>query len=129
MNVRGYQQYKQQSLSTMTQGELLNLLLDELVKRLLRSDLALEQQDWPLFEASVDRCIDIVRYLDDTLIRSYAISSELHRLYDFFLYDLNRIKMGRNKAELDRLRPMIVDLRDSFRTAVETTPAGAPAIR
>lgn len=129
MNVRGYQQYKQQSLSTMTQGELLNLLLDELVKRLLRSDLALEQQDWPLFEASVDRCIDIVRYLDDTLIRSYAISSELHRLYDFFLYDLNRIKMGRNKAELDRLRPMIVDLRDSFRTAVETTPAGAPAVR
>ena len=129
MNVRGYQQYKQQSLSTMTQGELLNLLLDELVKRLLRGDLALEQQDWPLFEASIDRCIDIVRYLDDTLIRSYAISSELHRLYDFFLYDLNRIKMGRNKTELDRLRPMIVELRDSFRTAVETTPAGVPAGR
>lgn len=129
MNVRGYQQYKQQSLSTMTQGELLNLLLDELVKRLLRGDLALEQQDWPLFEASIDRCIDIVRYLDDTLIRSYAISNELHRLYDFFLYDLNRIKMGRNKTELDRLRPMIVDLRDSFRTAVETTPAGVPAGR
>ena len=129
MNVRGYQQYKQQSLSTMTQGELLNLLLDELVKRLLRSDLALEQQDWPLFEASVDRCIDIVRYLDDTLIRSYAISNDLHRLYDFFLYDLNRVKMGRNKTELDRLRPMIVELRDSFRTAVETTPAGAAAAR
>ena len=129
MNAIGLQQYKQQSLSTMTQGELLNLLLDELVKRLLRGDLALEQQDWPLFEASIDRCIDIVRYLDDTLVRRYEISRELHRLYDFFLYDLNRIKLGRNKQELDRLRPMIVDLRDSFRTAVETTPTGAAGAR
>ena len=117
MNARGLQQYKEQSLNTMTQDELLNLVLDELVKRLLRGDLALEQNDIELFEASLERCIDIVRYLDDTLDRQYPISRELHRLYDFFLYDLNRVKMGRNKQELDRLRPMITDLRDSFRSA------------
>ena len=117
MDARGLRHYKAQSLTTMTQGELLNLLLDELVKRLLRGDLALGQGDMPLFEASMDRCIDIVRYLDDTLDRKYEISFQLHRLYDFFCYDLNRIKIGRNQAELDRLRPMITDLRDTFRTA------------
>ena len=117
MNVRGYQQYKEQSLNTMTQGELLLLLLDELVKRLMRGDMALEEQNYGLFEASLERCIDIVRYLDDTLDRRYPISFELHRLYDFFCYDLNRIKIGRNKRELDRLKPMITDLRDAFRTA------------
>ena len=123
MNARGYQQYKAQSLNTMTQGELLNLVLDELVKRLLRGDLALEQGDYPLFEASMDRCIMIVRYLDDTLDRKYEISWQLHRLYEFFCYDLNRIKMGRNKTELDRLRPLITDLRDTFRQA-ERNAAG-----
>ncbi len=117
MNARGYQQYKQQSLNTMTPGELLLLVLDELVKRLMRGDLALQQQDYELFEASIDRCIAIVRYLDDTLDRKYEISRELHRLYEFFSYDLNRIKIGRNKQELDRLSPLIIDLRDTFRMA------------
>ncbi len=117
MNTRGYQRYKAQSLNTMTQGELLLLVLDELVKRLLRGDLALSQGDYELFEASIDRCILIVRYLDDTLDRKYEISFQLHRLYEFFSYDLNRIKLGRNKTELDRLRPLITDLRDTFRAA------------
>ena len=117
MNNRGYQQYKEQSLNTMTQGELLLLLLDELVKRVMRADMALEDQDFPLFEASADRCIDIVRYLDDTLDRKYEISRQLHRLYEFFCYDLNRVKIGRNKEELNRLRPLIIDLRDTFREA------------
>ena len=101
----------------MTQGELLLLLLDELVKRLLRGDMALEEQNYELFEASIERCIDIVRYLDDTLDRQYPVSLQLHRLYDFFCYDLNRIMIGRNKAEMDRLRPLIIDLRDTFREA------------
>ena len=117
MNTRGYQQYKAQSLNTMTPAELLNLVLDELVKRLIQGDLALEQGNYPLFESSIDRCVLIVRYLDDTLDRRYEISGQLHRLYEFFCYDLNRIKIGRNKAELDRLRPLITDLRDTFRTA------------
>ena len=118
---RGLQNYKAQSLSTMTQGELLILLLDELVKRLMRGDMALEQGNMELFEASIQRCIDIVRYLDDTLDRRYEVSRGLHRLYDFFCYDLNRIMLGRNKTELDKLRPMITDLRDTFRIAERTT--------
>ena len=120
INARELQQYKEQSLSTMTQGELLLLLLDELVKRLLRGELALEQGDHELFEASIDRCLAIVWYLDDTLDRKYDISSQLHRLYDFFSYDLNRIKIGRNRQELERLKPIIMDLRDSFRAAEHT---------
>lgn len=117
MDSRGYQHYKEQSVSTMTQHELLLMLYDELVKRLVRCDLALGKEDWPLFEASVDRAIDILRYLDDTLDHKYPVSRDLHRLYDFFLYELNRVKLGRNKAELDEVRPMITELRDAFRTA------------
>ena len=121
MGLQGYQQYKEQSINTMTPGELLMLLYDELVKRAARAELALQKEEYPLFEASIDRCIDIVRYLDDTLDRSYPISRELHRLYDFFCYDLSRVKVGRNKTELERLRPMLADLRDTFRTAEKST--------
>ena len=124
MDANGLRNYKAQTLSTMTQGELLILLLDELVKRLMRGDIALQQGDMPQFEASIQRCIDIVRYLDDTLDRRYEVSRGLHRLYDFFCYDLNRIMLGRNKTELDKLRPMITDLRDTFRIAERNAAEG-----
>ena len=118
---QGYQGYKEQGISDMTPGELLLLLYDELVKRLVRAGLALDKKDWPLFDASVDRGLDILRYLDDTLDMQYPISRNLNRLYDYFSYELNRVKAGRNRTELERVRTMVSELRDSFREAHKTT--------
>ena len=117
MDTKGYQQYKQQSINSMTPGELLMLLYDELVKRSTLASLALDKADWPRFDDALDRCTDIVNYLDETLDRQYPISRDLSRMYDYFTYELGRIKVGRNKKELERLRPMLVDMRDTFRTA------------
>ena len=117
MDARGYQQYKQQSINSMTPGELLLLLYDELVKRSTLASIALDKQDWPTFEAALERCMDIVNYLDETLDHQYPISRDLARMYDYFTYEMGRIKLGRNKKELDRLRPMLVDMRDAFRAA------------
>ncbi len=114
---QGYQGYKEQGINDMSQGELLLLLYDELVKRLLRAGLALDKADYPLFEASVDRSLDIIRYLDDTLDMQYPISRNLNRLYDFFSFELNRVKAGRNKTELDRVKAMVGELRETFREA------------
>ena len=119
MSMQGYQQYKEQSMNTMTQGELLMLLYDELVKRLIRSELALQKEDFELFETSSQRCIDIIRYLDNTLDMKYPISRDLHRLYDYFLYMLNRVRFGRNAKVLEEIKPQIIDLRDTFRKAQE----------
>ena len=120
MDTRGYQQYKQQSINSMTPGELLMLLYDELVKRSTLAGLALDKQDFPLFEASVDRGLDIIRYLDDTLDMQYPISRNLNRLYDYFSFELNRVKAGRNKTELERVKGMVGELRDTFREANKT---------
>ena len=117
MDARGYQQYKQQSINSMTPGELLLMLYDELVKRSTLASMALEKENWPQFEEALDRCIDIVNYLDETLDRKYPISRDLSRMYDYFTYEMGRIKTGRNKKELARLRPMLVDMRDTFRAA------------
>ena len=114
---QGYQGYKEQGINDMTPGELLLLLYDELIKRMLRAGLALDRADYPLFEASIDRSLDIIRYLDDTLDVQYPISRNLNRLYDYFSYELNRVKAGRNKEELDRVKTMVGELRDTFREA------------
>lgn len=118
---QGYQGYKEQGINEMSPGELLLLLYDELMKRLLRAGLALGKEDYDLFEASVDRSLDIIRYLDDTLDMQYPISRNLNRLYDYFSFELNRVKAGRNKTELERVETMVGELRDSFREAQKTT--------
>ena len=124
MDARGYQQYKQQSINSMTPGELLLLLYDELVKRSTLASIALDKQDWPTFEAALERCTDIVNYLDETLDHQYPISQDLARMYDYFTYELGRIKLGRNLTERAPLRPWLVDLRDACRPAHKNR--GAP---
>lgn len=123
MDIRGYHQYKQQSINSMTSGELLLLLYDELVKRSTLASIALDKQDWPTFEGAMDRCVDIINYLDETLDRQYPISRDLSRMYDYFTYQIGRIKIGRNKQELERLSPMLTDLRDAFRAAEKNSSA------
>ena len=115
-----YQNYKQQSINTMTQGEMLILLYDELLKRLTRADFALDNEDYTIFDQSVQRSKEIVKYLKDTLDLSYDISAELARMYNFFEYTLTRIHAGRNKELIGELKPLIKDLRDTFNEANRT---------
>lgn len=117
MYQNGYEQYKMQSINTMTRGEMLLLLYDELLKRLTRAQLALEDEDYDLFDRSVQRSTDIVHYLTKTLNMDYQISYELRRMYEFFLYELSRLRAGRNSAVIQELKPLVTELRDAFREA------------
>ena len=121
MDMRGYQRYREESLNTMTQGELLLLLYDELVKRLRQADLEMGKQNYENFEKAVDRAVEIIHYLSDPLDHRYPISGNLSRLYEYFCYELSRVKAGRNQEELMRVTRMVSELRDSFRQAEKTS--------
>lgn len=120
-NERNVQRYKEQTISTMTQGELLLLLYDELIKRLTQAELALDKSMFPVFEASVQRGIEIVDYLNATLDRQYPISQELAQLYEYFSYELGRVKVGRNKEVLTHVKEKANELREAFREAQKTS--------
>ena len=117
MYQNGYQQYKAQSVSTMTRGEMLLLLYDELIKRLKRAELAISEEDFESCDKAVIRCKEIVQYLNDTLDKSYEISNDLYRMYEFFLYELSRLQASRNKQIIDELKPLVTELRDAFAEA------------
>lgn len=117
MYQNGYEQYKMQSVNTMTRSEMLLLLYDELIKRLTRAQIALGDKNYDLFEKSVQRSRDIVHYLDQTLDMEYQISYELRRMYEFFLFELSRLQAGRNPVVVDELKPLVADLRDAFKEA------------
>lgn len=117
MYPQGFQQYKEQAINTMTQSELLLLLYSEAVKRMTQAELALDQKNYPIFEASLDRAVAIINYLDDTLDRQYEISGQLTRLYDYFTYQLGRAKIGRRKEPIEEVRGMVKELHDTFQEA------------
>ena len=113
----GYEQYKEQSINTMTKGEQLVLLFDEVVKNLKKSEIAIETKNYELLDVSIQKASDIVRYLISILDRSIPISNELYRMYDFFLYEFNRIKAGRNADVIEEVKELVIEMRDAFREA------------
>jgi flagellar protein FliS len=108
----------------MTQGELLLLLYDELYKRLAQAEIMLDQQNYPVYEASIERAVAIIDYLDSTLDRQYPISGNLAQLYEYFTYELGRAKIGRRKEVLTHVKSMVGELRDAFRQAQKSGDSG-----
>lgn len=121
MEARGYQAYKQQAVSTMTRGEMLILLYDELSKRLSRAKFALENHEDVLFVQSVTRSKEIVNYLIGTLNYKYPVSGDLKRMYDFFLYEIARLEAGKREETITELQELVKELRDAFDQAARST--------
>lgn len=110
----GYQRYKEQAVNTMTKSEMLQLLYNEMLKRLTRAGMAIDEKNDEIFEQSITRATEIVQYLMDTLDMNYGISNELMRMYHFFLYELSRIKSSKKKEIIEELKPLVVELKDAF---------------
>ena len=125
MNQNGYQQYKTQSINTMTKAEMLILLYDELIKRLTRAEIALKNEKFTEFDSAVTSCREIIDYLSSTLDRKYAISQELYRMYVYFQYELARLSAGRKIQTIEEIKPLIIELRDTFKEADKKNSAQA----
>ena len=113
----GLQAYKEQAVNTMTPGEMLILLYDELVKRLKKAEILAKKADFESFEVEVKRAQEIVAYLNTALDSKFAVSKNLMQLYEYFNYQMIRLIAGRNLALIAELIPLIEDLRDAYRQA------------
>jgi len=111
------QAYKEQAISTMTSGEMLILLYDEIIKRLKRAAILAGNADYENFEKEVKRAQDIVSYLNKALDRRFEISRNLSQLYQFFNYQMVRLCAGRNLTIIDELIPLVEELRDAYKEA------------
>lgn len=86
MAVNPYQKYKEDTVLTMTPGEMLILLYDELLKRIKACEIFLDNKNYIEFEKHAKRCEEIVQYLKKTLDFKYPISQELNRCTTSFCY-------------------------------------------
>lgn len=126
-----FQKYKEASIYSMSSSELLQILYDEAVSRLTKAECALEEKLYPPFTDCMQRVSRIVRYLDDILDMQQPISRDLHRIYNYLVFDISKIIAGREreKEEIARVRHILAELREAFAEAGKKAGDVSPVIQ
>lgn len=109
-----YQAYRQQSVLTMTQGEMLKAVYDGLLKALYSAQKAFETKDYALINKHLLKAQEILEYLKNTLNPKYEIAQNLSALYDYFLEKVRGANVTKSPDGLDEVETMITELRDAF---------------
>lgn len=112
----GYQKYKEQTIYSMSNLELLLVLYDEAISRLAKAEIALEDEAYDIFDDCLRRTTRIVRYLIEILDMQQPLAQDLWDIYMYLIYDISRIKAGRKrqKDEIGRVSHILSELRDAF---------------
>lgn len=117
MTANPYQTYKQQSVMTMTSGQILLLVYNELIKQLSMARVAFEKKDIPEINRSLQKSQLILRELQGTLNFDYSISNDINTLYDFFNSVIFNANVKKDATELPAVIEMVTELKDTFAEA------------
>lgn len=117
MAVNPYRQYQEQSIMTMTQGELVVKLYEGCLKQLNAAVYFLDASQFDKSNTALQKAQRIVNYLDASLDMNYEVSENLHALYDYFERQIISANIKKNPEPIREIIPMIDGLRDSFKQA------------
>ncbi|MGB4438638.1 MAG: flagellar export chaperone FliS [Sedimentibacter sp.] len=112
-----FEQYKKNSVNTMTKGELLVLLFDEAIKKLNLSKILMENKDYENANINLEKCRKIFNHLIVTLDDKYKLSQELAEMYIFFNKELIKASSMKSIKNIDNILPMVKDLRNTWAEA------------
>ena len=100
-----YNKYKEQSIMTVTPGELIIVLYEECLKTLNLAVYYIEEKkDMDEAEKSIKKVQRIIHYLDGILDFKYDIANNLHMLYDYFIRTLVQANI-RKRSEVIKPYP------------------------
>lgn len=114
MNHNPYQAYKQQSVMTMTAGEMLTAVYDGLLKELTVAQAAFAAKDMTAINLHLQKAQRILHYLINSLDRQYEISGQLSALYDYFLHVVVQANIKKEDKDLDAVMTMVRELRETY---------------
>jgi flagellar secretion chaperone FliS len=118
---RVQQQYQQTQAQTVSPGQLVVMLYDGVVRFGRRARAALESRDYEAAHNALCRVQDIISELDATLDdRAGAISTNLHRIYQYCLLRLVEANVQKDLAPLDEVIGHFVALAETWRAAIKS---------
>ena len=132
---QAYNAYKKASVKTASQAELVVLLYEGAVKRLVSASSKFSQDgklpvaNIESFSADVLRAQEIITELQVSLDmeKGGEIARNLMSLYLYFNDQLRSANISKNKEKIDSVLNMLKELTDSWRKAAESSNGIAPA--
>lgn len=113
-------QYREQEINTMSRGELLIKLYDELIKNLKYGALLINQNNLEAAKKCMTKSRDILNYLIVILNHQYSISEQLQSIYSFMIGQIIQANVHAQADYLDKILPMAEELRDAWVQAEKT---------
>ena len=107
-----YAKYKEQSVMTMTQGDMLKLLYSEIISRLNKAVICIEEKDIAGRNENLKRAI--ITHLNTTLDTQYEVSKGLSSLYEYFSYSIVQANINNDAEQINEILPMVEELKDAF---------------
>lgn len=113
-------QYQEQEINTMSRGELLIKLYDELIKNLRYGALLFGQNNPESAKKCTAKCKDILNYLIVILNNDYPISEQLRGIYSFMIGQIIQANVHAQAEYLEKILPTAQELRDAWVQAEKT---------
>ena len=102
---------------TMTQGEMVTKLWDEVLKQLSAGVIFIDKKDIQQSNKALQKAQRIITHFRTTLDFKYELSNDLDALYEFFNSKIVQANIHKDTALINEILPMITDMRDSFAQA------------
>lgn len=112
-----YQQYKTQSINTLTPGELLILLYDHLILCINKAINNIKNKNIVEAHQNIMKAENIILYLIDILDMSFPISKDLLQIYDFLNKQLMSANVKKDEDILKDLLPLVSELKTTWQQA------------
>jgi flagellar protein FliS len=118
-----YETYKQQSVMTMTQAEMLTMLYDGIIKEIytVEKAFAMDPQDIAEINRVLQKIQKIINYLKNSLDMNYDIAKNLYSLYDYCNWILVQANIKKDPSKLDEIVEMVNELKESYIQADKST--------
>ncbi len=118
------EQYKKQSIESMTAGERLVLLYDTAIKNLKASVIMLDNGDIQNFMNCIQKSRNIFFHLETVLDPDIALSEDLAACYAFFRRQIGECIKTHDKYHIEVIIPEVESLRDGFVEASHAVSRG-----
>ena len=112
--INPYAQYKKQSVTTMTPVEVVIKLYSEIERQLAIGIKGVEEKNYSKSNAAFIKAEDCIDALREALDMSVPISQNLESLYIFFYKEIVKANVSKDCTEINKIIPMIGELRDAF---------------
>lgn len=123
-----YDRYRQQGVMTASPMELIVMLYDGCIRQLRVAVLAVKDGNEALSSEALVKAQAIVQELSLSLDRSYELSSELSRIYEFVEETIYQAIQQKDLKDIPAVTDIMVELHETWNEVAKKTRASSLAI-